>query len=594
MKGRSTLVLLASIVVLGAFIWIQESWRARNPSKESRSVRLFNLDASSLESVEFKLTNSVVRFAKENGVWMAGAPETGMGRADVALIQRMVSGLNSMGKGTTITQKHLEIRGLDSAEYGFDKPTVVITASDNSGTHRWLVGRRTPLGDMVYAKLDGEDDIFTVSGKLLAMVPTSPDALRDRLLFPSEAASVRRIEIRGSAGFVQLVKDPQTGWHLQQPVAAAADPKEVQGFIEKLYRLRIEDFVADNVSDFSVYGLQGETRQISLGGGDGTSRMLVVGDDVPGRPGFVYVRRADDTSVFSLSADVLQLLNTPAQRIRDARVLELKLGDITSFSIRHGSDRLALGLDPAAGWQVVSPAWNANPVAVNFLGRLWADAVVTEFDVATNAVDPDWEFEFGSTVLGTTNLIKVFPSQGKKDGLLVQKDDDPAIYQINLPEIPRQFIDPLTYKDSKVWQLEKDGINKVSVLKANLPPQVVERQEDRSFALVETNSNLKVNASALSKLLGQLAEVKASGYIAYNPRDLAVYGLAEPALELHVGLSVSNELGRVLLVGRETAAGFYSMVKGRDVVFYLDKPVVDILSANLVVEPQLPTPVAGE
>ena len=55
-------------------------------------------------------------------------------------------------------------------------------------------------------------------------------------------------------------------------------------------------------------------------------------------------------------------------------------------------------------------------------------------------------------------------------------------------------------------------------------------------------------------------------------------------MELHLGLEGTNQLGRVLLVGRETPDGFYSMVKGRDVIFFLDKPSVTALTADLIIE----------
>lgn len=592
MKGRSTLVLLISIVVLGAFIWLQETWRARNFDKVAQQVRLFNLDAEDLQWIEFKLTNTVVRFSKENGVWMAGTADEGTGRADVALIQRMLSGLNSIGKGTTITSKHLEIRGLDSSEYGFDQPTVEITAVDNEGEHRWLVGRHTPLDDMVYVKQGGGDDIFTVPDKLFIIVPTSPDALRDRVLFPGEAAGVRRVEIRGSEGFVQLVKDPSAGWRIQQPVSAPADEAEIQNFVENLYLLRVEDFVADNVSDFSIYGLQDELQQISLGGSDGASRMLVVGDDVPDRPGFVYVRRADDTSVFTLSADVLQFLNVKAERFRDARVVDIAPGDITSISISRGAERLGLELDPATGWQMVSPAWKADPMAVTELAKLWMMAVITDYNVSTNDVPAEWVLEFGSSLASRTNRVEVLPAGDRKDGLLIRRDGSPSVYQINLPAMPDSIIDPLSFKDPMVWEIKPAGVDKVSVLRAGQPGQVVERREDRSFAAAGTNASVRVDSAAFGKLLGQLSRVEASGYIAYNPSDLGIYGLDNPALELHVALSATNELGRVLMVGRETADGFYSMVKGRDVVFFLDKNVVDTLSANLLEEPTVAAPVS--
>ncbi|MDF7825610.1 DUF4340 domain-containing protein [Pontiellaceae bacterium B12227] len=592
MKGRSTLIILFCIMVLGVFIWVQESMRANKPSRTAERVRLFNLDAHTLISIEFRHSNQVVRCVKENGIWMAGDRDGNTGRADEALIHRMVSGLNSMGKGTTITGQQLSIRGMDSAEYGFSDPAISIAAVDNQGRHTWLVGRKTPLGDMVYAKSGEAEDIYTVSDKLLVVVPDSPDLLRDRILFPGEAAGVRRVEIRGSAGFVQLVKDPHEGWRMQQPVSAQADVKEVDLFIEKLYLLRIEDFVADNVSDFSVYGLQGETRQISLGHTDGTSRMLVIGDDIADQPGFVYARRADDTSVFSLSADILQLLNVPTDRFRDAGVLAVPPGSISSIHITHGGDQLGMAYDVAKGWNITSPmVWEADPQQISDFVTLWVSAVITEFDVVTNSIPAEWSIEFGSVEQGTTNRLEILPTNGSREGLLIRRDDDPAVYRINLPLVPDSIIDPLVYKNRTVWTLDPEQVNIVALQKGNIERQVVERLEDQNFAPVGTNGNVRLNKAAMAKMLRRIARVDTSGYITYNPRDLDIYGLASPLAELHIGLSDSNQLGRVLLIGRETPDGFYTMVKGRDVVFYLEKPVVNLLTADLLQETNPVVPV---
>lgn len=592
MKGRSTLVILIGIIVLGLFIWAQESWRANRPSEEARRIRLFNLDPGTLLSIQFAHSNGVVRCIKENGVWMTGDLDGTTGRADEALIQRMITGLNSMGKGTTITEKQLSVRGLDPTEYGFDEPLATITAVDNQGRRTWWVGRETPLGEMVYAKTGASENIYTISDRLLTVIPLSTDILRDRVLFPGESAGVRRIEIRGSAGFMQLVKDPQEGWRLQQPVAARADVKEVDSFIEKLYHFRIEEFVADNVSDFSIYGLQGETRQISLGHGDGTSRMLIIGDDIQDKPGFVFARRADDTSVFSLSADVLQLVNVPAERFRNASVLTVPPGSISSIAITHGEEQLSMAYDGSSSWNVTSPVvWEADPKSISDFVTLWVAAVVIEFDVVTNTIPAEWILEFGSVDLGITNRLEILPAKGSRDGLLIRRDDDPAVYRINLPMLPEGIINPLVYKNRSVWKLDPELIDQVMLHKNGTAQQVIERLEDRSFAPVGTNGNVRVNEVGLSRLMRRLQRVDTPGYITYNPRDLDIYGLAEPATELHISLSDSNQLGRVLLLGRETADGFYSMVKGRDVIFYLEKPVVEILTADLIQNAELVAPV---
>ena len=382
MKGRSTLFLLISILVLGSFIWIQEAWRAKVPSKEYQRHKLFDLDLETLVSLEFEYTNLVVECVKENGVWMTGGSSLGLGRADVALVHRVVAGLNSMGKGTTITAEHLTMRGLDESEYGLAQPSIHIRAVDNRGQHSWYVGRNNPLSDMVYVKGGDGDDIYTVPGTLLNIVPTEVDQLRDHVVFSGEIPGIRRLEIRGSGGFVHLLKDTKGEWQIQQPISAQADSAEIGAFLEKLHGLHIEDFVADNVSDYAVYGLQGESRQISLGGVEGTSRMLVLGDEIPDRSDFIYARRADDTSVFALKKDVLDMLSFQLEDFRDRRVLPQAAKNISSISITRGSEQLDLGIDEAGMWKVTTPvSWDADIHAIAGLLQMWNDAVVFEFNV---------------------------------------------------------------------------------------------------------------------------------------------------------------------------------------------------------------------
>lgn len=583
MKGRSTLVLLGSIIVLGCFIWVQESWRARTESKEVRSEKLFDLDARTLSSLEFRLTNTVIVCEKENGLWMVGNPDQGNGRADLALVYGMVANINKQEKQTVITAKQLKMRGHEAADYGFSPSAIEVIAIDNQGRHTWRFGRLTPLGDMVYVMESDREDIYTVSSELLALVPKSTDQLRDRVLFPIDNGGVRRVEIRGASGYVRLVKELENGWSIQQPIIAQADPQEVDLLIRNLYELRVDDFIADNVSDLSVYGLQEETRQISLGSSDGSAQTLVLGDEMPDRAGYAYARMANDTSVFALPSNVLQLLEVPVNRFRDARVLSIAPDAVSSIVIKGENEELAMESDSSGTWKITNPvAWDADRDAVfNFI-TLWEHAVITEFSVEETPADVQWNIEFASSGSGMTNRIEILAGEGRLDGLLIRRDGDPTVVQINLPELPVSISSPLIYKDRHVLNLRKDDISKLTVVKPSHIPQVIERSADGNFIAVGANSHLQVNSAAVDHTINRLVGIQTPSYIVYNPRSLDVYGLAEPSLELHVGLSDTNALGRILLVGRESSDGFYSMVKGRDVIFYLDKQTVETLSADLI------------
>jgi hypothetical protein len=86
---------------------------------------------------------------------------------------------------------------------------------------------------------------------------------------------------------------------------------------------------------------------------------------------------------------------------------------------------------------------------------------------------------------------------------------------------------------------------------------------------VGTNGNLLVDGDVMETVLSDLTQISATSYVTYNPRDLKNYGLDQPMLALHISLSGTNQLGRVLLIGDVTSVGNFAIVQGRDVVFLI-------------------------
>ena len=585
MKDRSVIILLVAILVVGLFIGVQEFKRSKIPRHTYEELMVFDIHPQTLLSLHFSGTNGVIDCVMENREWMVGNSEQGMGRAAPSLVYKLVAEMDSLLKGTTITGNQMELRGLNPAEYGFDSPVMRITVIDHRGRRTWEVGRSTPMGQEVYLREIGSGDVFTIMKKLLEVVPADPDDLRNRVLFPGEIAGVKRIEVRRSSGFLRIVKEG-AAWGIQQPITAPGDPYEIAAYLEKLQQVKIEDFIDNDVSDFAAYGLQGETLQISVGGVDGSSNVLILGDPVPGCPGMIYARRADDTSVFAVKDEVFAMLNAPVNTFRDARVLSIAKEDVAAISIRHAGEQVALVRDEAGAWKVNIPAvWNAAARTVDQLIDLWERVVVTEFDVPPSSAAVDWSLTFVSGA-GVTNRIDVLERGEKQDGLLVRLNGSSDAFQVNLPIVPNTIINPLAYKSRLVWNQNDTDVRRIVLSRSGKPEQTIARASGGAFAAVESSGNGQVDDAAVERLLSCLHQVVTPGYIEYNPRDLAIYGLSEPALTLHVGLD--GTLGQVLLVGNESPDGYYSMIKGRDIVFFLDKETVDVLFADLLKTPDTP------
>ncbi len=586
-KDRSIRFLLISILLVGLFIVVQENWRKRTPQRVYDQIKVFDLNPSALTLLRFESTNSIVECEKESGVWMVGDSEGNKGRADLALLLKLIVDLDSLGKGTTITAKQLKLRGIDASEYGFNPPTMEVTAVDNRGRTTWEIGRITPTEMEVYVREKGKDEIYTIHRSFWDMIPEKPGDLRNRTLFTGDAAGVRSLEIRGDSGFVRIVKEASGSWRIQQPIEAAADPYEVVQYIQNLLEIRIEDFIAENVSDLSAYGLQSGTRQISLSASDGVSSALIIGDSIPGRPGLLYARRADDTSVFALKEAVLKFFVLPENPFRDARVLTMDPGKITAIRLQYNNEQLDLSMDDQGEWKITNPVvWDADREAVAELIDLWGKAVITDYDLAAGTAVTEWTLEFISGDGATTNRVEVLARGGAQDGLLIRLNQDRAIHQINLPIVPNSIIDPLVYKDKRIWSLARNDISKLMLQRSGGEQQVVERLADGTFGAVGSSGNAHVDESSVNRVINRLCSLQTAEYIDYNPRDSAIYGLDDPSVELYVGLSNADQLGRVLLIGHESTEGYYSMVKGRDVVFYLDPATVEILESDLVSKPE--------
>ena len=557
MKDRSIPILIICIVLVGLFIIAQETWRTMTPASEQKRVAVFDLIPATLNTLQFKGTNGVVNCVQENGTWRVGASKQAMGRADTARVLQLVAGLNAMKKGTTITSQQLDLRGLDVSEYGLDEPALTISAIDNRGHRSWLVGRPTPSGLEIYIRESGSEEIYTIPRILWDLIPSTPNDLRNRLLFPGGLAGVKRIEMRRSSGFLRMVQEASNSWSIQQPIVAVADPYEVSAYVERLQKIRIEDFIDENVSELAAYGLQGEDRQISLGVVDGTSQALIIGDPVPSRPGLVYARRAVDTSVFALREEVLELLDAPVNQFRDARVLTLPREDIAAIRVQHGTEHVGLGADTNGMWKVTSPAvWKADAYSVNQLIDLWERVVIIEYDLPETTAAAQWVFEFISPANQSTNRIEVLGSGERLDGLMIRLNRTPQVYQVNLPIVPNTIINPLGYKSPKVWDLEQDKITRLVLSRAGEPKQTVERQEEGMFVAVESSGNEHADEEAVERIVQRICNLVTPGYIAYNPRSLEIYGLTTPSLELYVGLEGGEELGRVV-AGRSRIHGWF-------------------------------------
>jgi len=197
----------------------------------------------------------------------------------------------------------------------------------------------SPTNDssLVYARRHGWSTILTTAKEPLSPWFSPVNDFRDPYLFEL-SAPVAEIEVRGKNNFT-LQRQDTNGWHVAGenfPVDAGS----VQQFIKSLASLRVTDtgFVKDVVTtpDLPAYGLANPAQQITLFSAVGDTNaiiaQLVFGATQTNE---VFVRRADEDSVYAISLEDFNQLPDAGWQFRERQIWNFSEADVAQIIIHQ-------------------------------------------------------------------------------------------------------------------------------------------------------------------------------------------------------------------------------------------------------------------
>jgi hypothetical protein len=162
------------------------------------------------------------------------------------------SGLLSKVKNLE-AEKYITEDASKPAQYGLDKPQLTCEVKVEDGPPTKLHSMKLRIGretdekkEQFYAKREDEPSIFTIKKDFLADIEPKIDDLRERKVADVKADDVTRVEITcPKASWSVGRKSKGDDWNLSHPKAAKAERDAVNGFVEKLGRLRVARWVDD-------------------------------------------------------------------------------------------------------------------------------------------------------------------------------------------------------------------------------------------------------------------------------------------------------------------------------------------------------------
>ena len=327
MRGlRSTLVLLAAAVGLGAYIYFVE--RHRPPASDPEpNEQLFDFEADDVADLQVDAGDGeLTELARRDGSWRIVAPvETA---ADDGAASSMASTLASLEVRRVVDEEPAALE-----PFGLDEPALDVgfSLTDADAPRRLLIGDRTPTGGDRYAKLAGSDRVFLIAGYLDSTFDKTTFDLRDKTVLEFERDDLDGIEITAGDSTIRFVKEGED-WRLAEPLAASADFSTVEGLIGSLGSGRMRSVESESAADLEPFGLTEPAVSLALHAGSATATLHVGGEAADGAR---YARDASRPLVFTIDASLVTSLEREASEYRRKGLFAFRSFNATRLEIER-------------------------------------------------------------------------------------------------------------------------------------------------------------------------------------------------------------------------------------------------------------------
>lgn len=570
MKNRREIVfLLLGIALAGALNFILVMFGGQKTKLVHRTTILDPTREIAFIEIDRDNQPAIWMSRQERGVWRLIKPYPGS--VEETVINRFLDVLSTEVISDSLSDRDLLRIGRQRADFELENPKFVITLKDGEGktVDRVAFGSVTPSGQSVYASIEGEQSVITVSSNLFATVNVPASGFRKKTLFDIDAKSVVSFEVhRPSGNNLTFVRD---GDILKNPnIDSSVNSKAVE-LLEKMLSLTAVNFHwptgATNESNsvtaslLAGYGLDSESAVVvNMKCSDGTDRRITLGKR--GGDSLVYALAQGDSVVVSVDAAARDLAMQSEETFVDSRLFPMEASAVQAFTLVESDVTYVLKRVGNDKWMIDSPivveadSAAAKLVLDRILSLSSSDVIKDEKNSSVPHIAVSLTTNMPPATVAATSVL------GKK-----------RIAELRSSEILR--FDPLVVK--RIVQTTGDKGENVFAVVYDREKRRWNREVSGAIAPGE------VDAKAVKRLLSAINPLKADRIVTLkvNADDGVKYGLDKPLLKIAIDQNSENSLRRNIIIGGQAKGGRYATVGSSDAIFVIPTATVRKLSTAL-------------
>jgi len=383
-------------------------------------------------------------------------------------------------------------------------------------------------------------------------------------------------------------------WRITEPLQTDADNTAINGLVNNLKGVKLEQVVTESAENLDPYGLKEPEIRIAVQVAEGVEAPLplLVGAKSPIGSNSYAMWEGEDR-VLLLSTHLAPQFDKGLYDLRQRKLFAFKREDVERLRIlRSGDPELEL-VKEGDKWEIVLPIRaRASETAVNQilnkLTTLKAEAFVDEApkDLADYGLDrPVWKIEavLKPDQTKATLLVGSIHEAEGKGYLYAKREERPVVVSLGLDLIGTFAKEPEEFREKKVMPFKTWKIRKAELDWKGLDVTLEKRDGHKWW--IEAPIEARADGNKMSAFLGAVNRLEGEEFLEKpdGEEGLAEYGLADPLarVALYEEKPATGEEGEggeetgypllgVLLLGKKGHEGedvYYATVDGEDTVY---------------------------
>ncbi len=435
-------------------------------------------------------------------------------------------------------------------EWGLNPPVDRVVIHTKDKTYVLLLGRKTAINDNVYARASERrnEAVRVLPSTVKDQVEKDLSTLRSRSVFDFDTQKAGKVAtyIAGTSAAPgqgqQCEVDFKDGrWTLQLPLIARAWTADVDALLAKILGLRVVDFIVDDASNLSTYGLTSPVETITVGfqpdaGKTPEDMVLHIGGPVPNKTDQVYAQRVGSNSVFTLTKSIVDDVLRSVPNVRDRHILPFDPNKPTTLSYAIGPKKAELKADHAL-WNALGDG--AGPADVTKVGSLLTQLSQLETtpllkDSATDLKPYGLDKPQGKITLAspdfTGGAATLFIGKDENKLLYVRNSFEPFVYTV--PDTAFDFLpaNNLALRDARAINLPFNAVKSMTITAGAEPPVTLLRSPGGTWSASNVKDRM-VDSTKAGTQAALFCQLQAKTWL--GPA-LPAYGLAKPVLSIAV------------------------------------------------------------